>query len=74
MNSETSVSGWLQALEAGDPEAAERLWDRYFDRLVRFTPAANWAPRRVADEEDVALSAYLEPLPGSGTRAACRPL
>src|SRR5262249_670181 len=52
-----SVSVWLDRLRAGDPAAAQRLWDRYFERLVglaRGKLAARF--RRAADEEDVALS------------------
>jgi DNA-directed RNA polymerase specialized sigma24 family protein len=54
-----SVSHWIEQLKAGDPTAAQRLWERYFGRLV---DRARWklagAPRRAADEEDVALSAF----------------
>ncbi len=54
-----SVSHWLMQLKAGDPAAAQPLWERYFHRLVelarqRLTPAS----RRAADEEDAALSAF----------------
>src|SRR5262249_31713849 len=40
-------------------DAAQKLWERYFRRLVGL--ARLWlqdAPRRAADEEDVALSAF----------------
>jgi DNA-directed RNA polymerase specialized sigma24 family protein len=58
MASGRSVTEWLDRLKAGDGEAAQRLWERYFGRLVRLArqrlPAGR---RRAADEEDVALSA-----------------
>jgi DNA-directed RNA polymerase specialized sigma24 family protein len=54
-----SVTGWVQQLRQGDPEAAQKLWERYFTRLVREARATlQGAQRRVADEEDVALSAF----------------
>jgi DNA-directed RNA polymerase specialized sigma24 family protein len=46
-------------LKHGDPEAIERLWTDYFQRLVGL--ARTVLPkegRRAADEEDVALSAF----------------
>jgi DNA-directed RNA polymerase specialized sigma24 family protein len=46
-------------LQAGDEEAARQLWRRYFDRLVELARRQmGSASRRVADEEDAALSAF----------------
>jgi DNA-directed RNA polymerase specialized sigma24 family protein len=54
-----SVTHWLGALKAGDAAAAQHLWERYFDGLVRLARAKLGAmPRGAADEEDVALSAF----------------
>jgi DNA-directed RNA polymerase specialized sigma24 family protein len=56
-----SVTRWIGDLVANaDPDsAAQNLWGRYFDRLVHLARARLQAvPRRVADEEDVALSAF----------------
>ena len=54
-----SVTHWLGALKGGDAAAAQRLWERYFDSLVRLARAKLGAmPRGAADEEDVALSAF----------------
>ena len=54
-----SVTRWLGALQAGDPDAAQRLWERYFTDLVRLARARlRRAPRAAEDEEDVALSAF----------------
>ena len=56
-----SVSRWLGNLQAGDQEAAQPLWDRYFDRLVRLASVKLRAGRTSsaeADEEDAALSAF----------------
>jgi DNA-directed RNA polymerase specialized sigma24 family protein len=59
MSAEGSVSDWIGRLQAGDRGATEPLWERYFQRLVRLARAKlQGAPRRAADEEDVALSAF----------------
>lgn len=54
-----SVSIWISNLKAGDVGAARPICDRYFERLVRLARGQLSARiRRVADEEDVALSAF----------------
>jgi DNA-directed RNA polymerase specialized sigma24 family protein len=59
MTPEGSVSRWIDALRAGDRAAAQHLWNRYFRELVVLASAKlRAAPRRAADEEDVALSAF----------------
>lgn len=54
-----SVTHWLHGVKAGDGVDIQRIWDRYFRRLVRL--AGSKLPghcRRASDEEDVALSAF----------------
>jgi DNA-directed RNA polymerase specialized sigma24 family protein len=59
MPADDPVTVWLDRLQAGDPAAAQPLFDRYFARLVGLARARlRDAPRRAADEEDVALSAF----------------
>jgi DNA-directed RNA polymerase specialized sigma24 family protein len=59
MSSEESVTHWLTLLKAGNRAAAQPLWKRYYHLLVaRARAALGNAPRRAADEEDVALSAF----------------
>jgi DNA-directed RNA polymerase specialized sigma24 family protein len=59
MSDEGSVSGWLGQLKGGDQEAAQKLWERYFRRLVGLAREhLRDTPRRAADEEDVALGAF----------------
>jgi DNA-directed RNA polymerase specialized sigma24 family protein len=59
MTEEGSISRWLDQLAHGDRLAAEQLWRRYFHRLVGLARGKlRDAPRRAADEEDVALSAF----------------
>jgi DNA-directed RNA polymerase specialized sigma24 family protein len=62
-----SVTRWIDGLKAGDPEAARRLWERYFADLVRLARARlRDAPRGPADEEDAALSAFDSLCRGAG--------
>jgi DNA-directed RNA polymerase specialized sigma24 family protein len=59
MSSDGSVSLWLSQLQAGEHAAAQQLWERYFRRLVGLArKKLRDTPRRAADEEDVALSAF----------------
>src|SRR5688500_17519123 len=54
-----SVPAGLGRPQAGDPAAAQQLWERYFHRLVGLArQRLRGASRQVADEEDVALSAF----------------
>lgn len=52
------VTLWIGRLSEGDEAAVQVIWERYFEKLVRLARRRmEKAPRRVADEEDVALSA-----------------
>jgi DNA-directed RNA polymerase specialized sigma24 family protein len=59
MNPEGSITRLIGLAKAGEPEAAGRLWEAYFGKMVavaRRKLAA--APRAATDEEDAALSAF----------------
>ena len=58
MSSPGSVTGWIAALKAGNQVAAQKLWERYYRRLVVLAHNKLRNRCRVADEEDVALSAF----------------
>ncbi|MCA9068682.1 MAG: hypothetical protein KDA84_07155 [Planctomycetaceae bacterium] len=59
MSEPRSVTRWINGLKAGDKEAAARLWERYFEKMVEAARAKLRQHRiGVADEEDVALSAF----------------
>jgi DNA-directed RNA polymerase specialized sigma24 family protein len=59
MPEDGSISRCLALVRAGDRTAAQELWSRYFRRLIGLARARLRAtPRRAADEEDVALSAF----------------
>ena len=56
-----SIAVWIGDLKAGDEQAIQPLWDRYFATLVESARAEACAIRSstaVNDEEDVALSAF----------------
>ena len=57
MSVDEGVTRWLRQLEGGDQDAARLLWQRYYRELVELARARlGQTPRRIADEEDVALS------------------
>jgi DNA-directed RNA polymerase specialized sigma24 family protein len=59
MSTAGSVTHWIGQLKTGDRAAAQELWEEYFERLVRCVrKKLAGLPRRAADEEDVALSAF----------------
>ena len=60
MSERGSVTIWLGRLKAGEQrdEAAAHLWGRYFGQLVARARERLRARVRVADGEDVALSAF----------------
>jgi RNA polymerase sigma factor (sigma-70 family) len=60
VSSDDRITHWLERIQAGRDESAIRhVWERYFERLVSLARRRlEGTPRRVADEEDVALSAF----------------
>lgn len=54
-----SVTAWIGDLKEGQDAASQKIWERYFERLVRVASRQlGSAPRRIADEEDVAVSVF----------------
>jgi RNA polymerase sigma factor (sigma-70 family) len=54
-----SVTFWLSQLRLGQGHAAQKLWERYYERLVRLAQKRMArSPKRVEDEEDVVQSAF----------------
>ncbi len=55
-----SVTQWIAELKAGDQDAAaQKLWQRYYKRLVTLARRKlRNTPRRVADEDDVVSIAF----------------
>jgi RNA polymerase sigma factor (sigma-70 family) len=59
MTEPRSISLWIQQLKVGDADAAQPLWERYYDRLVGLArKKLGDLPRRATDEEDVVQSAF----------------
>jgi DNA-directed RNA polymerase specialized sigma24 family protein len=59
MSSASPVGIWVSQLKEGDPQAAQQLWNTYFFRMVKVARCKlHGAPAGMADEEDVALSAF----------------
>lgn len=57
--SDGSVTSWFGLLQAGQDQAAQELWERYFPLLLGVARGKmRGIPKQAADEEDVALSAF----------------
>lgn len=56
---EETVTQWIDQLKTGDAQAAQKLWESYFLEMVEVARRKlQGAPKAMADEEDVALSAF----------------
>lgn len=58
MDPEETVSQWLPGVKEGDEQAVDKVWQRYFPRLVGLARQQLESIRHPDDEEDVALSAF----------------
>lgn len=59
MDESTSVTEWLNGLKAGRADAAQKLWERYVEQVVRVANRRlGGHPRRAADEQDIAQEAF----------------
>lgn len=59
MTQDDAVTQWLDGLAQGNESAAQRIWSRYYEQLIGLARnKLRDSPRRVADEEDVVLSAF----------------
>ena len=55
---EEEVTRWIGRLAEGDEHAAQAIWQRYFERLMRLAQhRLEGLPQRISDAEDVVLSA-----------------
>lgn len=59
MSSSESVTEWINELRRGEPQAAQKLWQAYVERLIHLARKhLRTSPRRSADEEDVVVAAF----------------
>jgi RNA polymerase sigma factor (sigma-70 family) len=59
MPSSGDVTRWIRRLQAGEREVIQGLWERYYRAVIALARRRlGDLPRRAADEEDVALSAF----------------
>ena len=58
MSSDGSITRWIDRLQAGDQAAAQPLWEHYFQLLVDLARRRLGGKPHIADQEDVALSAF----------------
>lgn len=57
-SNDAEIVRWIGTIHAVDDEMAAKIWDRYFPGLVRLArDRIGTMPRRVFDEEDIAVSA-----------------
>lgn len=53
-----SVTQWIQDVRTGEEDAARKLWERYFQRLVDLAHRKmHSVPKQESDEEDVVIQA-----------------
>lgn len=59
MPEQGTVTLWVKHLRAGDSSAANSLWQRYYEQLVRLArQKLGGASRRMSDEEDIVVTAF----------------
>jgi DNA-directed RNA polymerase specialized sigma24 family protein len=59
MSSADSITHWLTQLQAGDADAATRLWEHYSEHMTNLArKRLAGTSQRMADDEDVASSAF----------------
>ncbi|GIW97266.1 MAG: DNA-directed RNA polymerase sigma-70 factor [Pirellulaceae bacterium] len=59
MSDPNRVSHWIEEAKRGDSLAAHKIWEHYFDRLVRSVRQRLLGQNRgVSDEEDIVLSVF----------------
>lgn len=59
MSEDELVTRWIERIKSGDESATAEVWNGFYARLIGLARRKlQGAPRRVADEEDVVLSAF----------------
>lgn len=61
MTSEHSVTQYIEGLKQGDQEAAQKIWERFLNRLIRLADQKlKSSPRKAMNEEDVVQQAFAD--------------
>lgn len=59
MSNSSDVTHWIHLVKTGDSTAANRIWQHYFDRLVRSIRGRLYGQNRaISDEEDIVVSVF----------------
>ncbi len=59
MSESQNVSHWIELIKDGNSQAANRIWEHYFDKLVGSVRKRLYGHNRAAsDEEDIVLSVF----------------
>ena len=59
MSPKGSVSRWMDLVKEGDEQAAQKLWERYFEQLIGLARnQLRGLPKGAADEEDVVVNTF----------------
>jgi DNA-directed RNA polymerase specialized sigma24 family protein len=67
-----SVSLWIQSLNSGEFDAAQKLWDRYAGQLLELARAKlGDVPKGYADEEDIAQNVFASICRGAAAGRLC---
>jgi len=56
---ENSITEWIAGMKGGDEKSLQRLWERYFDRLIQLArKKIGNSPKACADEQDLVNSVF----------------
>jgi DNA-directed RNA polymerase specialized sigma24 family protein len=59
MQDDGSITVWLAGFKQGDPDAVQKIWERYYGRLISLARSVlDTTPRGESDEDDVVQSAF----------------
>ena len=66
MDTQASITQWIEGARQGDGGAGQRLWEKYYRRLIGMARVKlGDGAKRVADEDDVAVDAFNSFLKGA---------
>ena len=61
MESTHSITQYIEDLKQGDPDAAQQIWERFLERLIRVADRKlKGSPRKAMNEEDVVQVAFAQ--------------